>query len=42
MADRVLVEDVDIAARTSVTDAMTLRAAFKTSWGHPGFTMVRT
>lgn len=31
-----------ITERTSVTEAITLKAALRTSCEHPGFTMVRT
>ena len=32
----------DITERMSVTEAMALKAALRTSCEHPGFTMVRT
>jgi hypothetical protein len=38
----VVVEGEANADRMSVTEAMTLKAAFRTSCEHPGFTMVRT
>jgi hypothetical protein len=36
------VEDEVMIARVSVTEDIALRAALRTSWEHPGFTMLFT